>query len=67
MSQTLPPHQFKLKICVLVIFLRNLDPSAGLCNGAPVHVVRYGQLIPGREILGIKHAMENWLVVFTMH
>jgi ATP-dependent DNA helicase PIF1 len=29
----IPPHVLKLKIGCPVIFLRNLDPTNGLCNG----------------------------------
>jgi len=29
----LPPHVLKLKIGCLVILLRNIDPTNGLCNG----------------------------------
>ena len=38
----LPPHELDLKVGAPVILLRNLDPSAGMCNGTRVNVVRSG-------------------------
>src|SRR5579862_9650826 len=41
----LPPHELNLKIGAPVILLRNLDPSAGMCNGTRMRVVRYGDRV----------------------
>jgi ATP-dependent DNA helicase PIF1 len=52
----LPPHVLKLKIGCPVIFLRNIDPANGLCNGTRL-VVRWFQRnsIDAEIVLG-KHA-----------
>jgi ATP-dependent DNA helicase PIF1 len=36
----LPPHNLKLKVGVVVILLRNLNPAQGLCNGTRLRVDR---------------------------
>ena len=38
----LPPDELDLKVDAPVILLRNLDPSAGMCNGTHMNVVRSG-------------------------
>src|SRR5437762_13713546 len=52
----LPPHELKLKIGAPVILLRNLNPSAGLCNGTRLRIARISQRVIECEILGGKHA-----------
>lgn len=52
----LPPHELNLKIGAPVILLRNLDPSAGMCNGTRMRVVRCGGRVIECEILTGKHA-----------
>jgi ATP-dependent DNA helicase PIF1 len=36
----LPSHELNLKVGALVILLRNLDPSAEMCNGTRMRVAR---------------------------
>jgi ATP-dependent DNA helicase PIF1 len=52
----LPHHEFKVKVAALVILLRNLNPSAGLCNGTRMRVLRCGQRVIDAEILSSRHA-----------
>jgi hypothetical protein len=53
---SLPPHLLKLKVYAVVIFLRNLSPSTGMCNGTRLRVVRISQRIVECDILAGKHA-----------
>jgi ATP-dependent DNA helicase PIF1 len=55
----LPHHELKIKIGTPVILLRNLNPSAGLCNGTRLRVLRCGQRVVEGEILGGKHVGER--------
>ena len=52
----LPPHELKLKIGAIVILLRNLSPSIGLCNETRLRVIRISQRVIECEILGGKYA-----------
>jgi hypothetical protein len=52
----LPPHELNLKVGAPVILLRNLDPSAGMCNGTRMRVARVGGRVVECEILTGKHA-----------
>ncbi len=36
----MPPHRLALKVGVLVILLRNLDATSGLCNGTRLIIWR---------------------------
>ena len=54
----LPPHELNLKVGAPVILLRNLDPSAGMCNGTRMRVVRCGARVIECEILTGKHASQ---------
>jgi ATP-dependent DNA helicase PIF1 len=55
----LPHHEFKVKVVAPVILLRNLNPSAGLCNGTWMRVLRCGQRVIEAEILSGKHAVSK--------
>jgi ATP-dependent DNA helicase PIF1 len=49
----LPNHKIKLKVGVPVMLLRNLDQSAGLCNGTRLIITRMGRyVLEGRVIIG---------------
>jgi ATP-dependent DNA helicase PIF1 len=52
----MPPHQLALKVGVLVILLRNLDASSGLCNGTRLVVRRLARRLIVVEIVGGFHA-----------
>ena len=39
---SLPPSRLRLKVGVPVMLLRNLDPTAGLCNGTRLVITRIG-------------------------
>lgn len=49
----LPNHKIKLKVGVPVMLLRNLDQSAGLCNGTRLIITRLGRyVLEGKVISG---------------
>jgi ATP-dependent DNA helicase PIF1 len=54
----LPPHDLNLKVGAPVILLRNLDLSAGMCDGTRMCVVRFGDRVIECQILTGKHANE---------
>ena len=52
----LPPHVLKVKINCPVIFLCNLDPNNGLCNGTRLMVRPFHDNAIDAEIVGGQHA-----------
>jgi len=49
----LPNHKIRLKVGVIVMLIRNLDPTAGLGNGTRLRITkmgRYVKVIIGRKI-----------------
>ncbi|RYQ79324.1 hypothetical protein Ahy_Scaffold6g108051 [Arachis hypogaea] len=48
---SLPPYKLTLKIGVLVMLLRNIDHSNGLCNGTRLQVRRFENHLVECEIL----------------
>ncbi|TVU02823.1 hypothetical protein EJB05_51671, partial [Eragrostis curvula] len=52
----LPPHELKIKINCPLIFLRNLDPHHGLCNGTRLVVRGFQNNAIDTEIVGGQHA-----------
>lgn len=49
-----PPHELLLKADCMIVLLRNISPSNGLCNGTRLKVIELGQ-----HILGCTIAMPN--------
>ena len=60
----LPSHLFKLKIDTIVILLRNLSSSTGMCNETYLHVVQISQRVIEYEILVDKYAE---IMIFIPH
>nr|XP_043623216.1 uncharacterized protein LOC122594998 [Erigeron canadensis] len=59
----LPPHCLRLKVGCLVILLRNIDPSNGLCNGTRLICKSFQRNVIDAEIAVGKHAGKR--VFFT--
>ena len=49
---SLPPLKLSLKVGAPVIFLQNLSPKEGLCNGTYMVIIRIGQHCIKTRILG---------------
>jgi PIF1-like helicase/Helitron helicase-like domain at N-terminus len=49
--QGMPPHQLKLKVNCIVMLQRNLDISAGLCNGTRMRVLEISPHVIRCELL----------------
>ena len=60
----LPSHLFKLKIDTIVILIRNLSSSTGMCNETYLHVVQISQRVIEYEILVDKYAE---IMIFISH
>ncbi|CAN1149640.1 ATP-dependent DNA helicase PIF1 [Linum perenne] len=54
-----PSHELKLKVGVLVILLRNLDQTSGLCNGTRLVIKTMGTWFIEVEILTGTHIGER--------
>jgi uncharacterized membrane-anchored protein YitT (DUF2179 family) len=52
----MPPHRLTLKVGVLVILLRNLDVTSGLCNGTRLIIWCLAQRLIVAQIIGGTHA-----------
>jgi ATP-dependent DNA helicase PIF1 len=57
-----PLHQTTMKVGCPIILLRNLDPSAGLCNGTRLIVTRMAERVIEAKILTGSHAGEIALI-----
>ncbi|XP_045829948.1 uncharacterized protein LOC123921446 isoform X3 [Trifolium pratense] len=55
----LPNHKLRFKVGVPVILLRNIDVSAGLCNGTRLVINHLGKTIIGARILNGSHGGEQ--------
>jgi hypothetical protein len=47
----LPNHKLKLKVGVPIMLLRNVDPSAGLCNGTRLIITQMGTYIIEAKVI----------------
>ncbi|KAL6580753.1 hypothetical protein OROMI_006676 [Orobanche minor] len=52
----IPNHQLKLKVGVPVMLLRNIDHTAGLCNGTRLVVSKLGSYVIEARVLGGNNA-----------
>lgn len=52
----LPPHTLKLKVGCIVMLLRNLNPTLGLCNGTRLIIRALGSRVIDAEIISGDHA-----------
>nr|KAJ0222017.1 hypothetical protein LSAT_V11C200059100 [Lactuca sativa] len=55
----LPPHYIRLEVGCLIILLRNLDPSNGLCNDTRLICKRFQHNFIDLEIAIGQHAIKN--------
>ena len=52
----MPPHTLELKVGCIVMLLRTLDPTNGLCNGTRLLVRHLYRNSIGAEVLDVSHA-----------
>jgi len=55
----MPNHKLSLKVGVPVMLLRNIDQSAGLCNGTRLTVVSLGKNVICARVIGGGHSGET--------
>ena len=55
----IPPHKLALKIGSPVMLLRNLNQSAGLCNGTRLIITQLGDRVVEAQIITGSHAAEK--------
>ena len=58
----LPPHKLIVKVGAPVILLRNLDHSAGLCNGTRLRIMRCQPRVLNCRILSGRHAGQDCFI-----
>nr|XP_048318610.1 uncharacterized protein LOC125418353 [Ziziphus jujuba var. spinosa] len=64
---TVPNHQLKLKVDVLVMLLRNVDHSLGLCNGTRLIITRLGNhVLEGKVISGSNAGFKVFIPRITL-
>ena len=61
-SSSLPPGELNLKVGCLVILLRNLSPSQGLCNGTRMIITQMRDRILEVQLIGGEHHGETALI-----
>jgi len=47
----IPNHKIKLKVGVPIMLMRNLDPTAGLCNGTRLIVTKMGRYVLEAKVI----------------
>jgi ATP-dependent DNA helicase PIF1 len=47
----MPPHELKLKVCAVIMLLRNLMPSRELCNGTRLAITRLQRYIVEARVI----------------
>ncbi|CAH9088778.1 unnamed protein product [Cuscuta europaea] len=57
-----PSHELKLKVGVPVMLMRNIDHSAGLCNGTRLLVTKLGEHIIEAQMMYGTNAGEKFLI-----
>ncbi|CAH9123345.1 unnamed protein product [Cuscuta epithymum] len=57
-----PSHELKLKVGVPVMLMRNIDHSAGLCNGTRLLVTKLGEHIIEAQMMSGTNAGEKFLI-----
>ncbi|KAL2541519.1 PIF1 helicase [Abeliophyllum distichum] len=51
-----PNHELKLKVCIPVMLLRNIDHSAGMCNGTRLVIKKLGNHVLEAKVISDHNA-----------
>ena len=63
----LPPHQLNLKCGQYVMWLRNLNPTKGLCNGSRLRLLQVCPFVLLCEIMKGRHRGQEVLIPRITH